>query len=747
MKKIILYFLLLQPFLDILISLQQRYLPNTISIGLIIRGIFFFIIFVYLFKNHGNRKYLYSYLIFILIYLLYDIFILNSTITELSNIFQIFYLPFMILFFSQYEDKKINKNLILIISFILLNTLIIPYIFGFGFDISEYYVNKEGFIGLYSGGNEISAILLCLLPISLIYLKDKKKILKVLYITEYIVCTLIIGTKVMFFGSIIICSYLVTKSLLINKKSLKKKLVLTILAIISVLIIIPLTPIYKNYITSTNYYNVTSLKEVFTKENVDNIIFSKRLSNAKKIKKEYNKSSITKRLLGIGRSKILSIKDIEIDILDIFYSIGIIGTTYYLLLLFNIILNTRFYGIYKNIFLFLLFISCFSGHILFKPQVSIYLALLFFLNKYDRDYNKKRILLVSNMYPSTKNKHYGSFVKNVYYLLLDNNYIVTKNTMSKHENKIIKLLAYIKLHTITILRGLFGSYDYVYVHFISHSSLGGIIVKKLKPSIKLVLNAHGNDVVADYDFEEKNINRSRKYLKYADTVIVPSNYFAIIVNKEYKVSNDKIFIYPSGGINSSKFISIDKELAKEKANLDKNYSYIGYISRFEKNKGYDTLIKSINELKSNKKFNKYKYIMVGTGSEEDQLLKLIKKNKLEDLVIIRNMVTQDDLVYIYNSLDIFVFPTYRKSESLGLVGLEAMACQIPVIAANNYGPTDYVKDGVNGFLFKPKDYKELTKTIVKVTNEKDIDRIIEEARKTALEYDIEKTKENILKVF
>ena len=53
---------------------------------------------------------------------------------------------------------------------------------------------------------------------------------------------------------------------------------------------------------------------------------------------------------------------------------------------------------------------------------------------------------------------------------------------------------------------------------------------------------------------------------------------------------------------------------------------------------------------------------------------------------------QEYLVNIYNSLDIFVFPTYRKSESLGLVGLEAMACETLVIASNNYGPTDYIKD-------------------------------------------------------
>ena len=160
MKKIILYFLLLQPILDILISLQQRYLPNTLSIGLIIRGLLFLLIFIYLYKNKKNRKYLISYIVFSFIYVLYAFFLLGNVVTELSNVFQIFYLPFLILFFSQYEDSKISKNIILIISFIILNTLVIPYIFGWGFNISEQYINKDGFIGFYNGGNEISAVLL-----------------------------------------------------------------------------------------------------------------------------------------------------------------------------------------------------------------------------------------------------------------------------------------------------------------------------------------------------------------------------------------------------------------------------------------------------------------------------------------------------------------------------------------------------------------------------------------------------------
>lgn len=740
MKKTIYYFLLLQPILDILISLQQKYLPNTLSIGLIIRGILFLLITIYLFKDKSNRKYIYSYLIFILIYLLYDIFILKSIIPELSNIFQIFYLPFLILFFSKFDNEKINKKFIIIIYFILLNSLLIPYIFGIGFNISEMYSNKEGYIGLYNGGNEISAVLLTLLPIIITYLREyKNKIINILFIIEYTICIILIGTKTLLLGSLIIIFYFFYKQLK-NKKII---LISGIIIILLSIILLPHTPIYKNIKTSLDYYKIDSPNDIFKNNNIDNIIFSRRLYNSHRLYKTYKKSNILNKILGIGRTKILTIKDVEIDIFDIFYSIGILGLIYYLLLLFNIIKNTKLYGIYKFSFILLLIISFFSGHILFKPQVSIYLALLFFLNKYDEDYNKKRILLVSNMYPTRRNKHYGSFVKNVYNLLVINNIIVDKITIDKYHNKIMKLLSYIKLHSLTILYGIFNHYDYIYVHFISHSSTGAVIVKKIKPNIKLVLNAHGNDIVPDIKIDEKNVIRSKKYLRYADTVVVPSNYFKNVLIKEYKVNKDIIFIYPSGGVDTNMFIPIDKKEAKKQAWLDEKTKYIGYISRIENNKGYDTFIKMINELKN----EKYKFIILGKGDEEPNMLELIRKYKIEDKITRLDMIPQKDLVYVYNSLELFIFPTYRKSESLGLVGLEAMSCKVPVIAANNYGPTDYIEDNINGFYFKPKDYKDLAKRVKEVLKKKDINKILDNARKTAIKYDINNTKNRILEVF
>lgn len=64
-------------------------------------------------------------------------------------------------------------------------------------------------------------------------------------------------------------------------------------------------------------------------------------------------------------------------------------------------------------------------------------------------------------------------------------------------------------------------------------------------------------------------------------------------------------------------------------------------------------------------------------------------------------LTGRDLGEAFASADAFIFPS--RTETLGLVLLEAMAAGCPVVAARSGGITDIVDDGVNGYLFDPKD--------------------------------------------
>ena len=754
--KIVYLFLLFSPLLDALTSIFVHNTNLGFSIGTIIRGIFLLLVLIWIKNNIKNKKILIFFILYVLLALMYFFGRYRGNILpEITNLFQIFYLPIMLLFFSKYNNDNINDKLMVKIYLLYLNLVLIPYIFNLGYSLTESYSNKVGYFGLFIGGNEISGILVGLAPIVLSYVSNSKNyILKLVTYIELFLVMILVGTKTLFIGIIITILYLIYRRLryayvVMNEKKSKWPYLIGIIPVVLVIIFFPKLPMIKNIKTTLEFYKIEKVSDVITIKNLDNVVFSKRLSNLNNINKVFIKSESQDFIYGLGFSKIKSINVIEIDLFDIFYSIGIFGTfVYFLLILYTV----KFNGLRKDKSLacaLLILMSLFTGHILTKPMVSIFIALLYLLDRNSVSLNKKRILLVSNMYPSNKYKHYGVFVKNTEEILKDNDYEVDRVVMTKQTERIAKLFSYIYLYSMTLLKGIFNNYDYIYVHFVSHSSLGAVIVKRTSKNVKLILNAHGNDVLADMPFEVKNEKRSKKYFKYADKVIVPSKYYKEVIKTKYNVDEDIIYVYPSGGVDTSKFININSKDAKKEAGLNNKYSYIGYISRIEKNKGWDIFLKAIKELVDQKEIKDEKFIVVGGGAEEKQFNEMVKELKIKDYLEIRNMVSQEELINIYNSLDIFVFPTYRQSESLGLVGLEAMSCETLVIASKNYGPTDYVINKSNGLFFKPEDPKDLAKKILemKKLNQEEIKKMKKKARETAIRYDSKNTKDMLLKAF
>ena len=140
---------------------------------------------------------------------------------------------------------------------------------------------------------------------------------------------------------------------------------------------------------------------------------------------------------------------------------------------------------------------------------------------------------------------------------------------------------------------------------------------------------------------------------------------------------------------------------------------------------------------------------MGSGEQDADLERLIQEKDVENVIFRFPLVPQEELVSLYNAMDVFCLPSYRKSESLALAGLEAMACGCIVAASNMAGPATYVRDGENGFLFEPQNARELSEKLLAVygMSSEEKKHIREKALKTALKYDREAVKEILLKVF
>lgn len=327
-------------------------------------------------------------------------------------------------------------------------------------------------------------------------------------------------------------------------------------------------------------------------------------------------------------------------------------------------------------------------------------------SKEDRCRIKMKILLISNMYPSKDFPSYGVFVKNTEQILLDNGFSVDKAIMTKRTGKFGKLVGYASHYLKIIASGLTKKYDYLYVHYASHNALPLLILKKLNKRVKIVTNVHGSDVVPEVPSQEKFQPRVKELLHRSHKIITPSPYYKELVQDKYGVTTP-IYVFPSGGVNFKLFYSFStKEKAYKELNVSEKQRYIGCVSRIDVGKGWEFYLQAIAQLEAEHPTD-YKYIYVGSGKDEPKFKQMVQELNLEDKIIHFPLLPQSSLAHVYNVIDAFVFPTIRKGESLGLVGLEAMACGAPVIGSRIGGLKDYIIDGKNGLFFEPGQAGEL----------------------------------------
>ena len=386
MTKLLVMFLYFLPFIDLLTSIATW--ESKASIGLILKGLFVIITSIYLFyKNYKKKEYWYLYGIFIIYFLFYGSYLVfnkpNTIFIEFINVIKIFYFPFLVLFFSQCENKELSKKLFFYYSLCFLLMYLIPYPLGLGHNINEIYENKNLYLSYFYVGNELVNIFVLVLPIGFLYLKDKKRIYLLGYLILIFLMILLLGTKTMYLSFLFVIFYFLFK----KREMFKKYLVI----ILILLLLLPRSSLYKNIKTSLEYYHIQNVSDLLTFQNIDNVIYSNRLSFVYNLHKNYQKEDIFGKIFGMGRQKIMTMKDVEIDIFDIFYSIGILGFMIYLVFFVFVINKAKLKGIYAYLFWLLILISLFSGHVLLSPMTSSYLAIMVGIN-YNEGKDKDEIL-------------------------------------------------------------------------------------------------------------------------------------------------------------------------------------------------------------------------------------------------------------------------------------------------------------------------------------------------------------------
>jgi D-inositol-3-phosphate glycosyltransferase len=132
---------------------------------------------------------------------------------------------------------------------------------------------------------------------------------------------------------------------------------------------------------------------------------------------------------------------------------------------------------------------------------------------------------------------------------------------------------------------------------------------------------------------------------------------------------------------------------------------IVFVGRPDGIKGLDTLLSAVAALPSHLQLG-LKLVVVGdAGSERAkggaQYRRLVQTLGLAEAVEFRGIVSQHELAHYYSAADICAVPS--AYESFGMVAVESMACQTPVVAFSVGGLAATIRDGQTGFLARAGD--------------------------------------------
>lgn len=321
-----------------------------------------------------------------------------------------------------------------------------------------------------------------------------------------------------------------------------------------------------------------------------------------------------------------------------------------------------------------------------------------------------KILTVANMYPSVKDPVYGTFVYNFVQRLQSLNpgaKIDVVTIYGRRNGYIAKAVTYCKYYFELLNTLLRSDHDLVYVHTVTFPILP-IRLALLFRRLPLVFNVHGDDVLPSNALKRALKRIARPVVSKSRMIVCPSSYFAEVVKREFPgVTDSQLFVSPSGGIDPMFFV-------KHKTRNPGQPLTLGFVSRIDQGKNWEIFIEAISMIR--RQGIDCRGIIAGRGAQVNMMKQMIAAKGLEDFIDYRGPVPQTELPSLYSSLDLFVFPTTREAESLGLVGLEAMAAGTPVIASNMAGPKTYITDGVDGYLFHPGDTNSLVSKILEYAN-------------------------------
>jgi D-inositol-3-phosphate glycosyltransferase len=190
----------------------------------------------------------------------------------------------------------------------------------------------------------------------------------------------------------------------------------------------------------------------------------------------------------------------------------------------------------------------------------------------------------------------------------------------------------------------------------------------------------------------------------SDAVLASCAVEAMQLEALYGADPERVEIVPLG-VETAFFSPGDRAQARRAAGLPRDVPLLLSVGRIQPLKGFDVAVRALALLED--RLPDAHLVVIGGPSgpagaaEVDRLRTLVQAFGLKDRVHLLPPQPHELLSTFYRAADVVLVPS--RSESFGLVALEAGACGTPVVASAVGGLTTLVDDGVTGFLVERRD--------------------------------------------
>jgi len=271
--------------------------------------------------------------------------------------------------------------------------------------------------------------------------------------------------------------------------------------------------------------------------------------------------------------------------------------------------------------------------------------------------------------------------------------------------------------------------DLIHVHYaIPHAVSAYLAREMLKPEryLPVVTTLHGTDITlvgSDASF----LPITRFGIEQSDGVTAISNYLRDATHSTFCTSCDIKVIY---NFIDSSYYRRSPDAALRSSIAPEGEKIILHISTFRPIKRITDCIEVVAQMRE-LGGPPVKLVMCGDGPERADAEALAERLGVADSVSFVGKKPQSEILGYLSAADLFLLPS--QSESFGLSALEAMACEVPVIATRVGGLPEVIEEGGCGYLFDVGDTRGMAEGAIRVLSDAhEIERLGKRGREIAV---------------